>query len=713
MKHSLRKILCLFLVMLGIPLFSLTALAEDASAELHSLHFDIALQEDGSALITETREIVFNGDREFTRYGVNNRFIGPRAFGDWQVSIDGTPLSQLDEPDNENRPENSFAVENGDGENTIYIYFRQQGSGTRIFQISYRVENAVKLHSDVGEFSWNLTGETGISDISTLTATLTVPAGCPTEEFLIWAHGPLNGRFDKQDDGSAALRVDNVPQGTIVDIRSTLPADCFTGGWEQQGEALDDILAEEKELADSANAKREEEERKRAEWDAHVAELQAKRNAWEAEHPILSSIEWECSLICYSVGDFVEEYGIFALCAFLFIAIPGLALFRVFRLIERIRHSYNLKKFRNSPTQSPRYCRDLPDDRPAPAVDKLLHFYDGKSSLSRQLSATLLELNLKNLVSFQTTAGDTGLLLNEPLGEKLFPSPAPQENAEADSNQAHDPGYQEILWNYLLNAADGSGQISIKDLKKYIKDNQEAALKFRSSFEGAVEREHAERVKSRDVERYSPGRWKLRLLLSAVAGFLAMLIRMCCDLYYGVELDASIQAGLITFAVAMILLTVFRMWEKLVKAPCYVLDQQAEDDLALWQAFKRFLDDFTNFEEKKLPEFSVWREYMVYAVAMGNGQKVAKALSLKYPEALSTGTDTMSDDMYRWLQDMALYDAMDSIGREVAEARQPRSSSSGSDSGCSDNWSDSSGDGGGFSDSDGGSDSGSGGDFMD
>ena len=104
---------------------------------------------------------------------------------------------------------------------------------------------------------------------------------------------------------------------------------------------------------------------------------------------------------------------------------------------------------------------------------------------------------------------------------------------------------------------------------------------------------------------------------------------------------------------------------------------------------------------------------MVYAVAMGNGQKVAKALSLKYPEALSTGTDTMSDDMYRWLQDMALYDAMDSIGREVAEARQPRSSSSGSDSGCSDNWSDSSGDGGGFSDSDGGSDSGSGGDFMD
>ena len=44
MKHSSRKILCLFLflVMLIIPLFSLNAWAEDYSAELHSLHFDIA-----------------------------------------------------------------------------------------------------------------------------------------------------------------------------------------------------------------------------------------------------------------------------------------------------------------------------------------------------------------------------------------------------------------------------------------------------------------------------------------------------------------------------------------------------------------------------------------------------------------------------------------------------------------------------------------------
>ena len=49
----------------------------------------------------------------------------------------------------------------------------------------------------------------------------------------------------------------------------------------------DEILAEEKELADSANAKREEEERKRAEQEAYWAEYRVKREAWEAEDPIL------------------------------------------------------------------------------------------------------------------------------------------------------------------------------------------------------------------------------------------------------------------------------------------------------------------------------------------------------------------------------------------------------------------------------------------
>ena len=152
MGRSFRRICCFFLPALLLVIVPLLALADGYSAELSALHFDIALQADGSALITETRELVFSGDHEFTRYGVNNVFTGPRTFTDWQVTLDGMPLPHLPAPNNDNRPTNTFAMEDRDGGNAVYICFRQQGDGQRTVHLSYRLENAVKLYDDMGEF---------------------------------------------------------------------------------------------------------------------------------------------------------------------------------------------------------------------------------------------------------------------------------------------------------------------------------------------------------------------------------------------------------------------------------------------------------------------------------------------------------------------------------------------------------------------------------
>ena len=152
MGRSFHRTSCFILLAQLLSIFPLTALAADDNAGMSALHFDIAPQEDGSTLITETREIVFTSDHEFTRYGVNNTFTGPRTFTDWQVTLDGMPLPHLPEPDNDNRPTNTFAMEDRDGGNAVYICFRQQGDGQRTVRLSYRLENAVKLYDDMGEF---------------------------------------------------------------------------------------------------------------------------------------------------------------------------------------------------------------------------------------------------------------------------------------------------------------------------------------------------------------------------------------------------------------------------------------------------------------------------------------------------------------------------------------------------------------------------------
>ncbi|MGN1019716.1 MAG: DUF2207 family protein [Aristaeellaceae bacterium] len=703
MGRSFRRVSCFVLLTLLLSVLPLIALAADYSAELSAVNFDIALQEDGSALITETREIVFTGDHEFTRYGVNNTFTGPRVFTDWQVTLDGMPLPHLPEPDNDNRPTNTFAVEDKDGGTTVYIYFRQQGDGKRVFRISYRLENAVKLYDDVGEFSWNLTGETAISGIGMLTATVTAPEGVPTEDFLIWAHGPQNGSFDKQSDGSALLQAENVTQGTIVDIRVTLPADCLYGGWVQEGSALETILAEEQELADRANAKREEEAREqeerariRAENEAYWAAYWADRNAWAEAHPMQNSI----MLFCMSIEEFIDlEIGDDLPNMLLLLGI-GLFILGVFW--GKIRR--NRSKSRHTPEQSPQYCQTLPDDRPAPVVDRLLHFYEGQADVSRQITSTLLELSMQGLLKFRTVDDDVELVLNTRQGEKLFPA------SDAD----HKPDYQEALWNFLVNAAEGNGQITMSALKQYIRDNQSTAASFRADYFRAVAAEYDKTVHTQVIRRPLFGGSKIPLILSLIAGILVTLIHLGSLLYSGIEVEASLIYGVITFVMTWLMFFVFSLGRKMGHGRIDILDQASENDLALWQAFGRYLDDFTNVADKALPDIAVWQEYMVYAVAMGYGSRVADTLRVKYPEASAVDSFSRDDELYRMMQEMEMYRLMESIGQDVSEARYPvsSSSSSSSDSG-SDSWSDSSGGGGGFSDSGGGSDSGSSGDFID
>ena len=62
------------------------------------------------------------------------------------------------------------------------------------------------------------------------------------------------------------------------------------------------------------------------------------------------------------------------------------------------------------------------------------------------------------------------------------------------------------------------------------------------------------------------------------------------------------------------------------------LSQKGENNLALWQGFYNFLNDFTVFEEKDLPELFIWEKYLVCATALGVAEKVLKQLKIKYPQ---------------------------------------------------------------------------------
>ncbi len=100
-----------------------------------------------------------------------------------------------------------------------------------------------------------------------------------------------------------------------------------------------------------------------------------------------------------------------------------------------------------------------------------------------------------------------------------------------------------------------------------------------------------------------------------------------------------------------------------------------------WMALKRFLDDFSSFNEKELPDLNVFEEYLVYATILGNADKLNKAMKLKvaYPK---DEYYISSFYLYEGISNISsyLYSAMDEVISSINSTVSTSSSSSSSGS---------------------------------
>jgi uncharacterized membrane protein len=59
--------------------------------------------------------------------------------------------------------------------------------------------------------------------------------------------------------------------------------------------------------------------------------------------------------------------------------------------------------------------------------------------------------------------------------------------------------------------------------------------------------------------------------------------------------------------------------------------QRGADDLRRWQAFRKFLTDFSEMPRAELPALTLWEHYLVYAIPLGVADKVIQQLKQLYP----------------------------------------------------------------------------------
>lgn len=69
-------------------------------------------------------------------------------------------------------------------------------------------------------------------------------------------------------------------------------------------------------------------------------------------------------------------------------------------------------------------------------------------------------------------------------------------------------------------------------------------------------------------------------------------------------------------------------------------------DYAKWMAHKRFLEDFSRFDEKELPEVILWDKYLVYATILGCADKLSKEMKIKVDTFDQDSTTYMGYDPF-------------------------------------------------------------------
>ena len=131
------------------------------------------------------------------------------------------------------------------------------------FKVSYTLEDAIILHNGFVEFYWNFFSGELQDEINDLNVRVVLPGVDNSEYFRFWTHGPLSGEvhdYNSNTNNIVIASIDKLEAYGILDMRVTFDDSLVNTNLisKHSAETLDDIVAEETEIASETNALRRE-----------------------------------------------------------------------------------------------------------------------------------------------------------------------------------------------------------------------------------------------------------------------------------------------------------------------------------------------------------------------------------------------------------------------------------------------------------------------
>ncbi len=253
MKINKRVYIFLVLSFILVVLFSnnIDVYAEK-SMDIQRVNIEAEILKDGTMVVNEYRTIYFEG--QYNGFYQNLKLDRGVSITDIEVSENGT-LYQYN-PGNDYGPPGTYLTKD-EGNNILVDWSIDAYNETRTFLLEYKVHNQVKIHDDIGELYYQFIGDETDIPQDNVTVTLYLPEGSKEEDLRAWGHGPLSGNVELINSQEVSWYIDTLPPRTFLEGRVTFtPGIINNSSLKTNTSALNDILEEEQNLADSANRKR-------------------------------------------------------------------------------------------------------------------------------------------------------------------------------------------------------------------------------------------------------------------------------------------------------------------------------------------------------------------------------------------------------------------------------------------------------------------------
>ena len=250
MKRRSRR-LTLLLLAAAVAALCAAAPAAAKSFAIDDVVIASSIQPDGDLVVRESRTLSFDGSFSYVYWD----YLTAGSQGIVVRGASGPEGPYERTSDTLARTPGTYSVTDYGDRVRVQLNFDLADTGAT-FTVDYVAKGAVTRWKDTAELYWQFVGNETAVEAGTVRVTVRPPAGVTKDEVRAWAHGPLYGEVRIRENASVVLTVSPLPAYTFVETRILFPASALAGATARPEPRLQQVLAQEKELADQANRDR-------------------------------------------------------------------------------------------------------------------------------------------------------------------------------------------------------------------------------------------------------------------------------------------------------------------------------------------------------------------------------------------------------------------------------------------------------------------------